>query len=221
MINHPRKFTRISKIAAAMLCLVLSSAGLPAGILAQGAPASSGDDLRQRLKDIGLPVREADPERQARLDERSHMLQRHQKLAMAAAVPLTLNLFLSPGERENENGHTSQSGSPDLHAAVGMTGAALYLAAAYYAYRAPRIEGSTRSGTTRVHRWLSFVHFPAMLAAGALGGLAYSQRKNGQTVHGLAQSHSAFAVAGTGALLASFAVMKFDLGSRVGEEKVR
>ncbi|MBI3566366.1 MAG: hypothetical protein HY079_14315 [Elusimicrobia bacterium] len=214
---------RAAKVLVIMTLSGLLSSGVPAAALAQSAaPAPTGDEeLRQRLRDIGLPVREADPARQTLLDERSRTLQTHQKLAMAASVPLALNLFISPGERESENGTTQQSGSPDLHAAMGMTGAALYFAAAYYAYGSPKVPGRTRSGTTRVHRWLSFVHFPAMLAAGALGGMAYSQRKRGQEVHGPAQMHSTFAVAGTTTLLASFAVMKFDLGSRVGEEKVR
>jgi Carboxypeptidase regulatory-like domain len=126
---------------------------------------------------------------QALLDRRSHMLMIHQRLGLITLAPLIATVVTGPGAK----GHHGAPGSPtgrDVHAALGISTAALYFTAASFAIRAPKLPGTPTRGPIRVHKALAWVHGAGMILTPILGAIAYSQLSNGQRIHGIAKLHS-------------------------------
>ncbi len=137
---------------------------------------------------------------QARLDKRSHMLKIHQRLGLITLAPFLATLITSNGAAgkggSTSSGAAASTGSTssrDLHAALGITTASLYLTTAYFAIRAPKISGTKARGPIVLHKALACIHGPGMVLTPILGAMAYSQRNNGEKVHGIASAHSAVA----------------------------
>jgi hypothetical protein len=160
------------------------------------APSSS-KTTEPSLGDLGFPSAQTqgNPEEQARLDKRTHMLKIHQRMGLITTVPLLATLLTSV----NAGGKNTSSTSRDVHAALGGVTADLYFITAYYAIRAPRIPGTETKGPIRVHKALAWVHGPGMILTPILGIMAYNQRNNGEKVHGLASAHTPVAIITAGA----------------------
>lgn len=160
------------------------------------APSSS-KQTEPSLGDLGFPSDQtkSNPEEQARLDKRTHMLKIHQRMGLITTVPLLATLLTSL----NAGGKNTSSTSRDVHAALGGVTADLYFITAYYAIRAPRIPGTETKGPIRVHKALAWVHGPGMILTPILGIMAYNQRNNGEKVHGLASAHAPVAIITAGA----------------------
>jgi hypothetical protein len=144
------------------------------------------------LQDLGFLEKQAQGSAadQARLDKRSHMLKLHQRYGLIATIPLVATV-ISGG---SAGGKETSSGSRNLHAALGLTSVTLYSISTYYAIAAPHIPGTQTSGNTKWHKALAWVHGTGMILTPILGGMAYQQRKNGESVHGIASAHGAVAV---------------------------
>jgi hypothetical protein len=144
------------------------------------------------LEDLGFPLAQAQGNAadQALLDKRSHMLKLHQRYGLIAVVPLAATV-LTGGSAA---GKSSSSGSRNLHAALGLTSAALYSISAYYAIAAPTIPGTETRGNIRLHKALAWVHGAGMILTPVLGEMAYEQRKRGEKVHGIASAHGGVGV---------------------------
>jgi hypothetical protein len=167
----------------------------------QGKPTSG---TQPSLEGLGFPssVTKGSVQEQALLDKRSHMLQIHQKLGLITAVPMAISLFTGPGAK----GHHGLPGSPggrNLHVSLGVVTTALYIATAYYAIRAPKVQGTEPRGLIRLHRALAWVHGPGMVITPILGAIAYSQLNNGERIHGVARYHSVAAVTTFSAYMAA------------------
>ncbi len=159
------------------------------------------------LSDLGFNTAETkgNPEEQARLDKRTHMLKSHQKMGLITAVPLAATIITGFGA----GGHQTSSSTRDLHAALGGTTAALYFTTAYFAIRAPKIEGTETRGPIRLHKALAWVHGTGMVLTPILGIMAFQQKSRGERIHGIAQAHGPVAVitgAAYGAALLSVSV---------------
>jgi len=146
------------------------------------------------LEDLGISPQQtqANPQEQARLNKRSHMLQVHQRLGLITTVPLAATVisgFFAGGKR----GVTSSS-SRDLHAALGSATVGLYAATAYYAIFAPKIPGAKTEGPIRFHKALAWIHGPGMILTPILGAMAFNQRSQGEKVHGIAKLHGQVAI---------------------------
>jgi hypothetical protein len=146
------------------------------------------------LEDLGISPQQtrANPQEQARLNKRSHMLQVHQRLGLITTIPLgatVISGFFAGGKR----GVTSSS-SRDLHAALGSATVGLYAATAYYAIFAPKITGTKTEGPIRFHKALAWVHGPGMILTPILGAMAFNQRSQGEKVHGIAKLHGQVAI---------------------------
>jgi cytochrome b561 len=118
------------------------------------------------------------------------MLKLHQRYGLIAAVPLAATVLSGSFAA----GKSSSSSSRNLHAALGLTSAALYSISAYYAIAAPKIEGTPTHGNIRLHKALAWVHGAGMILTPVLGDLAYQQRRQGEKVHGIASAHGAVGV---------------------------
>ena len=144
------------------------------------------------LEDLGFPLAQAQgsAQDQAELDKRSHMLKLHQRYGLIAAVPLAATVLSG----SLAAGKSSSSANRNLHAALGLTSAALYSISVYYAIAAPRIEGTQTRGNIRLHKALAWVHGAGMILTPVLGDLAYQQRRRGESVHGIASAHGAVGI---------------------------
>ena len=144
------------------------------------------------LEDLGFSLTQAQGNAadQALLDKRSHMLMLHQRYGLIAAVPLVATVLTGA----LAGGQSTSSGGRNLHAALGLTSAALYSISAYYAIAAPTIPGTETRGNIRLHKALAWVHGAGMILTPVLGEMAYEQRKRGEKVHGIASAHGGVAV---------------------------
>jgi hypothetical protein len=163
-----------------------------------------GSGAQPSLEGLGFPPNaiKGSVKEQELLNKRSHMLQIHQKLGLITAVPMAVSLFTGPGAK-GHHGLPGDPGKRNLHAALGGVTAGLYIATAYYAIRAPKIQGTEPRGLIRLHRALAWVHGPGMIITPILGAIAYSQLSNGERIHGVARYHSVAAVTTLSAYLAA------------------
>ena len=167
------------------------------------APASApaGNAQAPSLGDLGFPTAQTkgSAQDQARLDKRSHMLKIHQRLGLITLAPLVATLIASNGAkapRINSSGVSVGGGSTssrDLHAALGITTAGLYLTTASFAVFAPKISGTKTRGPIKIHKILACIHGPGMILTPILGAMAYNQINSGKKVTGIASAHGAVA----------------------------
>jgi hypothetical protein len=164
------------------------------------APSSSQPAPNQTspsLSDLGFSASEtqANAREQALLDKRTHMLKIHQRMGLITTIPMVASVVTSL----NAGGKNEGSASRDLHVALGALTGDLYGITAYYAIRAPRIKGTETRGQIKAHKILAWIHGPGMIATPILGAMAFSQKNNGEKVHGIAQAHGPVAIITAGA----------------------
>ncbi|MGC2447447.1 MAG: carboxypeptidase-like regulatory domain-containing protein [Candidatus Sulfotelmatobacter sp.] len=159
------------------------------------APSSSS--TAPSLSDLGLSPEQArgNPQEQALLDKRTHMLKIHQRMGLITTIPLIATVILGPGA----GGKSEGTAARDLHVALGALTGDLYGITAYYAIRAPRIPGTKKRGPIKFHEAMAWIHGPGMILTPILGAMAFSQKNNGEKVHGIAQAHGAVAIVTAGA----------------------
>jgi hypothetical protein len=159
------------------------------------APSSSRTE--PSLEDLGFAAAEsqANARQQALLDRRTHMLKIHQRMGLITTIPMIASLVTSL----NAGGRSEGTASRDLHVALGALTGDLYGITAYYAIRAPKIPGTETKGPIKVHKILAWIHGPGMIATPILGAMAFSQKNNGEKVHGVASAHGPVAIVTAGA----------------------
>lgn len=168
---------------------------------AQNQTPPSGNSQAPSLEDLGLSSSQtqSDPQLQARLDKRAHMLKIHQRLGLITAIPMIATVATSFGA----GGRSTSTSDRWAHLALGAATGDLYFAAAYFAIRAPGIPGTQRRGPIRVHRALAWIHGPGMILTPILGAIAFDQKSKGERVHGIASAHGPVAIVTAGAFAAA------------------
>jgi hypothetical protein len=159
--------------------------------------APSSNQAPPSLQDLGISPEQAqgNAQQQALLDKRTRMLKIHQRLGLITAVPLIATVATSVGA----GGKSTSSTDRNLHMVLGSATAGLYFSTAYFALRAPKVPGTQTRGPIRVHKALAWIHGPGMILTPILGAMAYSQRNNGEKVHGIASAHGPVAIVTAGA----------------------
>jgi hypothetical protein len=144
------------------------------------------------LQGLGFPsaATQGNAQEQARLNKRSHMLKVHQKLGLITTIPLVATVVSG----SFAGGKSTSSSTRDLHAALGSATAGLYFTTAYYAIFAPKVPGTKVEGPIRVHKALAWIHGPGMILTPILGAMAFNQKSQGETVHGIASIHGEVAI---------------------------
>ena len=104
----------------------------------------------------------------------------------------------------------SSADTRNLHMAMGVSAAALYFTSASFAIFAPKPDGIKDTGSTKWHRYLSYVHLPLMIAVPILGNMARSQAENGERTSGAASLHGPAASLLLGTYLISVTVLVFN-----------
>jgi hypothetical protein len=163
---------------------------------ARNLPSAPGT-TEPSLEDLGFSKAEtqANAQQQALLDKRTHMLKIHQRMGLITTAPMIASVITSFGA----GGKNESSSSRDLHVALGALTGDLYGITAYYALRAPRIKGMKKKGPIRFHEAMAWIHGPGMIMTPILGAIAFSQKNNGEKVHGIAQAHGPVAIVTAGA----------------------
>jgi len=144
------------------------------------------------LGDLGFPssATRPNPQEQARLNKRAHMLKMHQRLGLITTVPLIVTVITGGFA----GGHAQHSDMRDVHAALGGVSGGLYFATAYYSIFAPKIAGTKTRGPIRLHKTLAWIHGPGMVLTPIFGVMAFNQKNAGEKVHGVASAHGPVAI---------------------------
>ncbi len=189
--------------------VTLAAGGKQTLDVALAAPSSTA--TAPSLGDLGFSQSQiqANPQEQALLDKRSHMLKVHQRLGLITTAPLAATIITSLNAKGRRGTPGTPSSGRNVHTALGAVTAGMYFTTAYFAIRAPKVPGTKTRGPIRIHKALAWIHGTGMVLTPILGAIAYSQLSNGQRVHGIAKAHSAVAVvtgAAYGAALLSVSV---------------
>lgn len=173
----------------------------------QNQTPPSNNSQAPSLEDLGLSPSQTqgDPQLQAKLDKRTHMLKIHQRLGLITAVPMIATVATSLGA----GGRGTSTSDRWAHLALGAATGDLYFATAYFAIFAPRIPGTQTRGQIRVHKVLAWIHGPGMILTPILGAMAFDQKSKGEKVHGIASAHGAVAIVTAGAFGAALASVSF------------
>jgi hypothetical protein len=172
--------------------------GNPAPTQQENLPnAPSSSTTAPSLSDLGLTPEQTqgNAREQALLDKRTHMLRIHQRMGLITTIPLVATVILGPGA----GGKSEGTAARDAHVALGSLTGDLYGITAYYAIRAPRIPGTKKRGPIKFHEAMAWIHGPGMILTPILGAMAFSQKNNGEKVHGIAQAHGPVAIVTAGA----------------------
>jgi len=161
------------------------------------APNAPPSNKAPSLEDLGFPAAEikSNPKEQALLDKRTHMLKIHQRLGLITTIPMIASVATSI----NAGGRHTSNTDRTVHMVLGSATGDLYFMTAWYAIRAPRVEGTKSRGPIRFHKAMAWIHGPGMILTPILGALAYSQKNNGEKVHGIAKAHGPVAIVTAGA----------------------
>lgn len=158
------------------------------------APPVAQNSQAPSLSDLGITNKEvqADPDLQAKLDRRSHMLKVHQRWGLITLVPMAAACIssIAAGPDPKKGGNDTWR---DVHLALGATTAVSYGITASYAIRAPRVPHGQTKGAIKLHKILAWVHGPGMIATPILGAMAYNQAADGKKPTGAAAAHGAIA----------------------------
>lgn len=188
--------TKVSSVTLAAGATETMNVGLTAPQAAlPNAPSSA--QTAPSLQDLGFPTEQtqANPKEQALLDKRTHMLKIHQRMGLITAAPLLATLITSVGAGGKHTSNTDRN----VHMVLGAVTGDLYFITAYYAIRAPRVPGMQTRGPIRFHKAMAWIHGPGMILTPILGAIAYSQKNNGEKVHGIAAAHGPVAIVTAGA----------------------
>jgi hypothetical protein len=176
----------------------VSAEGFPTKVdkvtIAQGAKQVMNITLGGVLSlgDLGFSPTQAQgsAQDQARLDKRSHMLKIHQRIGLIATAPIVASVITGTFA----GGKSTSSTDRWTHLALGSAAGDLYFISAYYAIRAPKIQGTQTRGPIRVHKVLAWIHGPGMILTPILGAIAFDQKSKGERVHGIARAHGPVAI---------------------------
>jgi len=149
-------------------------------------------DSAPSLADLGL-TNKADPDLQARLDRRSHMLKIHQQLGLYTTIPILAACISGAGAVPDRNSYGNTT-SRDVHVGIAALAIGMYADTALYAIRAPRISNEPVRGGIKIHKYLIWIHAPGMILTPILGTMAFNDIASGHKPTGLAQYHQEVAV---------------------------
>jgi hypothetical protein len=195
--------TKVAKVTLAGGATHTMNAALAAPQAQPQAPtenlpnAPSSSKTSPSLEDLGFTPEQVqgNAKQQALLDKRTHMLKIHQRLGLITAAPLIATVATSIGAGGRHTSNTDRT----VHMVLGSATADLYFTTAYFAIRAPRVPGTETRGPIRFHKVMAWIHGPGMILTPMLGAMTYSQKNNGEKVHGIAAAHGPVAIVTAGA----------------------
>lgn len=152
------------------------------------------NDLGFKQEDLKL-----DPEMVKVQQERESKLKLHQGFGIATAAAMSATMILGESAKKN-----------DAHKYAGIATGLLYWTTAYFTWTAPRPDSIKDSGSTKIHRALSFVHVPLMAVVPVLGLIAKNNEDKGRASSGLVKNHGGLGKAAFFSFMAAGLTMYFD-----------
>lgn len=154
------------------------------------------------LGDLGFKTEElkVDPEVTKTIEIRRDKLATHQKLGLATMGVMTATMLVA------ETARTS-----DTHKYLGIASGLMYWTTAYFSLSAPEVAGAKDSGSSRIHKTLSWIHMPLMVAAPILGYLHKKNVDDHKASSSLVKNHGGIGSAAYISFMLSGLVMYFDL----------
>jgi len=155
-------------------------------ILAIFSNIAFAQDLK--LEDLGFKKEtlKVDLQEQKSLETRSSMLSTHQILGLSALALMAATYLTAEEGAINPAEGKTQLGATDTHKYLGIAAGLTYFTAAGFSIFAPEPKNEKEStGSTKWHKRLAYIHFPAMVLTTILGLMADKQFKDGKTPSGL------------------------------------
>lgn len=150
------------------------------------------------LEDLGYKSIQTDLDTQKTLETRRYMLEQHQLWGIVAIIGLAA-AFSAAKEGEL---------APEHALFAGMT-VASYGASTYYGLKAPTLAGK-KKGQTEWHKYLAWIHLPAMILTPIAGVEAAKDHRNGKPLGSLAKQHKNLAGVAAASLGLSVALVSFE-----------
>ena len=172
--------------------------GNPAPTQQENLPnAPSSSTTAPSLSDLGLSPEQTqgNAREQALLDKRTHMLKIHQRMGLITTIPLVATVILGPGA----GGKSEGTAARDLHVALGGAHRRPIRDHRLLRHSRPQNPGTKKRGPIKFHEAMAWIHGPGMILTPILGAMAFSQKNNGEKVHGIAQAHGPVAIVTAGA----------------------
>lgn len=151
------------------------------------------------LDSLGFSAKAVNPEEQKLLEQRRYDLEQHQLWGLVSVAGLLLTVGSAQDGQLN----------PEHALWAGVT-AASYGAAAYYGLRAPTLKDSPSRGQTEWHKYLTWVHLPAMVLTVAAGVQAAKDRREGRPLSGLGKQHKNLQGVAASSLALSVLLVSFE-----------
>ncbi len=172
---------------------------------------AQANDTSINMDDLGFSKTDTtgDEKFQRTLNKRTKMLKIHQILGLTTAVAMAVALSSAGGAGGGSD--QASKDSREKHEALGITTGVLYFTTAGFSIFAPHVEGEKKSGRTKIHKWLAFIHFPAMVGTMILGMQDKKKLDNGEQPSGL---KPAFATTAAVAFYTSLAIMVIPFGGK-------
>lgn len=166
------------------------------------------------LEDLGFSKSDTskDSSYQKLLNRRTKMLKIHQILGLTTGVAMALALSKASGT--GAKGDAGRDARED-HEKYGIATGLLYFTTAGFSIFAPEVPNEKKSGRTKLHIALAFIHFPAMVGTMILGIRDKKKLDRGEDPSGLKAS---FASTAAVAFYTSLAVMVIPFGGK-GDHK--
>jgi hypothetical protein len=154
------------------------------------------------LGDLGFKTEDlkVDPEVTKTIEIRRDKLATHQKLGLATMGVMTATMIMAESAKDN-----------DVHKYLGIASGLMYWTTAYFSLSAPEVQGAKDSGSSKIHKTLSWIHMPLMVAAPILGYLHKKNLDDHKTSSGLVKNHGGVGSAAYMTFMLSGLVMYFDL----------
>lgn len=153
------------------------------------------------LGDLGFKTEDlkVDPEVTKTIEIRKDKLATHQKLGLATMGVMTATMIMAESAKDN-----------DVHKYLGIASGLMYWTTAYFSLSAPEVQGAKDSGSSKIHKTLSWIHMPLMVAAPILGYLHKKNLDDHKTSSGLVKNHGGIGSAAYMTFMLSGLVMYFD-----------
>jgi hypothetical protein len=153
------------------------------------------------LGDLGFKTEDlkVDPEVTKTIEVRKDKLATHQKLGLATMGVMTATMIMAESAKDN-----------DVHKYLGIASGLMYWTTAYFSLSAPEIQGAKDSGSSKIHKTLSWIHMPLMVAAPILGYLHKKNLDDHKTSSSLVKNHGGVGSAAYASFMLAGLVMYFD-----------
>lgn len=173
-------------------------------------PAFSNELTLEDLKFDATDLK-VDVEQQKVLEKRESLLNKHQIMGITTLALMTATMLTAPDHEHEGNTNAPLKPVSDAHKWLGIASGVSYFTTAGLSYFAPEPKNEKpASGSTKWHKRLAWIHFPAMVLTTTIGLMANSKLEKGQEPTGILKAKGTVGTIAFYSMLAAGATMTFD-----------